>query len=169
MSRPLAPAGGDERVYTPEPLAIAIVKHFNPTGLVLDPCRGKGAFSNNIAGCFWCEIDGGKDFFDWKTPVDWIITNPPWGKKFLSFLQHSMTLAHDIVFLANMNVWLTKCRREELRAKGFGIVEMLEVDTPPPPWPQQGFQLAATWIRRGWTGGIHLHRPETFDEEGFWG
>ena len=48
---------------------------------------------------------------------------------------------------------LTKARVRMVRNAGFGYAEFLLVPTPPKPWPQSGFQLAATWLRRGWTGG----------------
>ena len=161
--RPLAPKGGNERVYTPLDLAADIVVHFKPSGRILEPCSGKGAFLDALRlhcgfnSVMRCEIDEGVDFFEFTDSVDWIVTNPPWGAKFRSFLLHSMELADNIVFLANMNVWDTKCRRREIANEGFGVVEILTVDTPPPPWPQQGFQLAATWLRRGWTGSTHIH------------
>lgn len=158
----MAPPGDDDVVMTPPDLARRIVEHFRPSGYMLDPCRGDGAFFNELERssltAYWCEISDGRDFFDFRDRVDWIVTNPPWGSKFKSFLTHSMELANNIVFLANMNVWDTKCRRKLIREAGFGIVEMLEVDTPPPPWPQQGFQLVATWLRRGWTGSTHHSR-----------
>jgi len=135
--RALAPKGGDERVYTPPELAAQIVAHFRPSGRLLEPCAGRGAFvqamkaeTSLLGSVRWCEIDVGVDFFDWVDPVDWIVTNPPWGAKFRSFLLHSMTTANNIVFLANMNVWDTKCRRREIAEAGFGVVEILTVDTP---------------------------------------
>ena len=161
--RALAPKGGNERVYTPPALAAQIVAHFRPSGRALEPCSGRGAFVNELRiQCGFmsvarCEIDEGIDFFEFTDAVDWIVTNPPWGPKFRSFLLHSMELADNIVFLANMNVWDTKRRRREIAEAGFGVVEILTVDTPPPPWPQQGFQLAATWLKRGWTGSTHIH------------
>ncbi len=167
--RALAPQGGNECVYTPPDLAAQIVKHFRPSGRALEPCAGNGAFVEALrryskAGqVSFCEIDGaaayccGLNFLECHTRVDWIVTNPPWGRKFRAFLNHSMELADNIVFLANMNVWDTKCRRREIAQAGFGIVEMLMVDTPPRPWPQQGFQLVATWLKRGWTGSTHTH------------
>ena len=36
MSQPLAPKGGNDRVYTPPELARQIVAHFNPSGMLLD-------------------------------------------------------------------------------------------------------------------------------------
>ena len=35
-------------VMTPESLAIDIIKHYKPTGKILDPSRGEGAFYNNF-------------------------------------------------------------------------------------------------------------------------
>ena len=44
--RPLAPKGGNDRVYTPPWLAAQIISHFNPTGRILEPCRGSGQLCN---------------------------------------------------------------------------------------------------------------------------
>ncbi|BCV04978.1 MAG: hypothetical protein CM15mV95_500 [Caudoviricetes sp.] len=43
---------------TPEYLAINIINHFKPTGKILDPCRGTGAFYNNFNtdDKDWCEL-----------------------------------------------------------------------------------------------------------------
>ena len=35
-------------VMTPEWLAIEIIDHFSPSGIILDPCRGEGAFYDNL-------------------------------------------------------------------------------------------------------------------------
>ena len=70
-----------DKVYTPDPIAKLIISKFNPTGKVLDAFRGKGAFYNNYPADVekdWCEIDEGKDFFEYTDHVDWIITNPPY-------------------------------------------------------------------------------------------
>ena len=37
-------------VYTPDWLADLVVRHFAPTGRVLDPCRGDGAFYRLLPG-----------------------------------------------------------------------------------------------------------------------
>ena len=53
-------------IMTPEPCAIDIISHFSPTGSILDPCRGEGAFYNNYPiSCEkdWCELEEGKDFY----------------------------------------------------------------------------------------------------------
>jgi hypothetical protein len=61
-NRPLVPCNGNDRIYTPPFLAKLIIEHFKPQGKILEPCRGKGAFSDLMPGCDWCEIDEGKDF-----------------------------------------------------------------------------------------------------------
>jgi hypothetical protein len=166
MSRALAPKGGNDRVYTPPSLAQQIVTHFNPDGVMLEPCAGKLAFVDAMfkqpgytAVCY-CEIDKGSDFFKWTQPVDWIITNPPWSQ-FRQFLKHSMELADNIVFLALLNAWFMRARMKDVQDAGFGYVEALLLDTPPKPWPQTGFQLAAVHIKRGYTGDMKFSRLTT--------
>jgi len=49
----------------------------------LDPCCGlnKVFFDHSICHeKYWCEIELGRDFYDWRTPVDWIVTNPEYTK-----------------------------------------------------------------------------------------
>jgi len=106
-----------------------------------------------MPGCFACEIDAGSDFFNWQEPVDWIVTNPPWSQ-FRAFLRHSMEVADNVVFLALLNAWFMRARVADMRAAGFGLVESLMLDTPPKPWPQTGFQLAAVHARRGHDGPL---------------
>lgn len=85
-------------VLTPDHIAVDMIRHFKPTGRVLDPCRGNGAFSDKIPGCLWCEIEQGVDFFTWNKRVDWIISNPPYSI-FNEWLPHSLAVATDIVYL----------------------------------------------------------------------
>lgn len=152
MSRPLAPQGGNDKIYTPDFLAKQIVDHFNPQGRILEPCSGKGAFLRALPHCDYCEIDEGKDFFlTEKGRWNWIVTNPPWGD-FRNFLIHSMKLADNVVFLSLVNAFFMKARVLDMKQANFGIVEIHMLPTPPKPWPQTGFQLGATHIRRGHDG-----------------
>ncbi len=157
-SRPLAPRGGCDKVWTPDDLAVGIVSHFAPTGRILEPCKGAGAFVRAMPGCDWCEIDEGKDFFAQgfrQGQFDWIVTNPPWSQ-FRGFLAQSMWAADNVVFLALLNAWFMRARVADMRKAGFGLVEVLMLDTPPKPWPQTGFQLAAVHAKRGHTGATHF-------------
>ena len=149
--RPLAPSGGNDCIHTPDDLAVQIVAHFMPSGRILEPCRGGGAFTRAMPGCDWCEIQEGKNFLLVSGHWDWIVTNPPWSK-FRIFLLQSMLVADNIVFLCLVNAWFMKAPQEDIKAGGFGLVEICYVPTPPPPWPQVGFCLGAGWLRRGWQG-----------------
>lgn len=87
-------------VFTPDNVAQMIVDYFNPTGLCLDPCRGEGAFFKYLPcdSREWCEITEGRDFFDYHTKVDWIISNPPFSD-LNDFLVHSFEISKNVVYL----------------------------------------------------------------------
>lgn len=151
------PQGGNDRVMTPDSLALAIVQHFNPGGILLEPCAGDGAFvraffslkhcQENLGNVNFYEIEYGFDFLEGTSKADWVITNPPWSK-FLAFLKHSMTLANDVVFLAYANAWFVKSRINAMSQAGFHFREFAYVANPKKPWPQFGLQLAAVHISR---------------------
>jgi hypothetical protein len=146
-------------VFTPRHLAKEIIDHYNPQGVVLDPCKGQGAFYNQFPyNCtkYWCEIDKGRDFFDFETKVDWIITNPPWSK-IRDFLSHALQLARNIVFLININHIVTKARLRLLAANNFKIKEIYCVPHPRnEDWPVSGFQLAAIHLQQNYRGGCEI-------------
>ena len=88
----------NDSVMTPIRTAEKIMNHFNPQGSILEPCRGTGAFYNLMDPKLrdWCEITDNKDFFDYTTKIDWIITNPPFSIYDI-FLEHSFSIADNIV------------------------------------------------------------------------
>ena len=143
------------RVMTPRPLARAIVDALEPSGLLLEPCAGDGAFVEALTPygeVEWCELDRGRDFLAWPTSrrVDWIITNPPWSQ-FRQFLEHSLAVADHVCFLAPLPHWFTKRRMRSVRDAGFGYKEILLVDWPPVRgWREQGFLLGTMHIVRGY-------------------
>jgi len=151
----------DDVVQTPPEMARRLVRHFAPSGEILEPCCGQGHFLKALpSGTHWCEISRGKDFFSWDKPVDWIITNPPWSQ-IRRFLGHSMEVANHIVFLMTVNHAWTKARLRDAREQGFGIREIALLEMPL-CFPQSGFQLGAVYYARGWDGDISftdLSRP----------
>jgi len=160
--RPLAPSGGNDRVYTPIDVASDIIEHFGVSGKFLEPCRGKGAFYESYCGNQkdWCEIDDGKDFLDPKTQFlfdryDWVVTNPPWSLM-RPFLNRSMELSENVVFLCLVNAFWMKARLNDIEFNGFSIKEILFVPQPPKPWPSTGFALGATHIQKAYKGGVKL-------------
>jgi hypothetical protein len=86
-------------VFTPDIVAQHIVELYKPTGVILEPCRGEGAFTKFLPPeTLWCEIADGVNFYDFNQHVDWIITNPPYSD-FDRFFDHCLELADNIVFL----------------------------------------------------------------------
>lgn len=162
MGKPLAPHGGNDVVYTPDDLALRIVQHFNPTGKALEPCYGEGAFGRafNSYGIGWdcCEIAVGIDFLTADISpkkYEWVITNPPWSQ-LRPFLQKSMEVSNNVVFLCLVNAFFMKARVRDINKAGFALKEILYVDTPPKPWPQTGFQLGAVHVQRGYKGLVKI-------------
>jgi len=149
-------------VMTPEYLAKEIIEHYNPSGVILDPSRGTGAFYDNFNTDEkdWCELAEEKDFLTYDKKVDWIITNPPWSKM-RDFMLHGMKVADNIVYLTTINHYTTKRRIREMRENNFAIKEIYCVPTPTKPWPQLGFQLAAVHTQRGYNGGITMSYSST--------
>lgn len=156
--RSAIPRGGNDRVMTPDSLALAIVKHFKPLGNACEPCCGEGAFTkaleegSSVTFIVEYEITEGSDFLLQPTMppddcFDWIITNPPWSK-FLAFLKQAMGMSNNVVFLANANAWFVKARINAMREASFHFREFAYVPTPKKPWPQFGLQLAAVHISR---------------------
>ena len=166
MSKPTVPRIPKEQamlndiVMTPEWLAKRVIDSLPIEGKVLDPCRGLGAFYNQLPGDKdWCELSEGKDFFEYTDKVDWIVTNPPWSI-YRKFTQHAYSIADNVCFLVTIQHDLAlKARLRDMQEAGFGIREVYTIDTPKEnpgdkPWPQMGFQLGWVWKQRGYTGNI---------------
>jgi len=177
MSRSIIPKGGNDEVYTPPELAQQIVNYFNPFGYgtpikVMEPCYGKGAFVDaftdnfkkypdfsRISSIDWCDILQGIDFLKFPNPensfipyrYDYVITNPPFSQ-FRAFLNKSMEIADNVIFLSLINAFFFKARFRDIKEAGFGFKEIITVDTPPPPWPQFGIQLGVVHLQKGYTG-----------------
>lgn len=142
-----------DKVYTPRKMARDVVEHFSPSGIVLEPCRGDGSFLEAFpddADARWCELDEGRDFFDWHERVDWIISNPPWSE-FRAFNVHAMSLATNVVWIIPLVHFSSRARIRDVRESGFGLKEMLLLNTPK-EWPQSGFQIAALHFHNGFKG-----------------
>lgn len=145
----------DDVVLTPLDVAADIVAHFKPSGRILDPCRGNGAFSNLMPGCEWCEIREGKDFYDWSEPVDWLVSNPPYSV-FADFLRHSLTVAENIVYLIPVNKIFNSYRMmREIWAWG-GVPEIYAVSGGGALKFPIGFAIGAVHFKRGYKGQTRM-------------
>lgn len=140
-------------VYTPDWVAKDMVEHFNPIDIVLEPCKGEGAFTNYLPDAEWCEIELGRDFFKWGKPVSWIIGNPPY-KQLAKWLEHSFNLADDVCYLLPMNCIWNSMKRMKLVADYGGIVEMKAYGEGSIFGFGYGFAVGAIHFRRNYQGEI---------------
>jgi len=144
-------------VYTPDQIAKDIIKHFNPTGRCLDPCMGSGAFYQYLpSGSEWCEIERGRDFFQWKTSVDWIVSNPPLST-YYEFLQHSFSLSGNVVFLMPLYKCFQSMRNMKLIHGYGGIKEIYIVGTGRSIGWNFGFAVGAFHFKEKFRGCITLN------------
>lgn len=143
-------------IYTPVELAERLLKHFNPQGKGLEPCKGSGNIYNLMSNADWCEISEEKDFFDYHNKVDYIFTNPPWSN-IKNFMEHSFELADEVYFLITINHVWTKARIKLLQQYNFGIKEICLFDTPS-NFPQMGFQLGMVHFSKKWAGDIKIKK-----------
>jgi hypothetical protein len=159
--RALAQKSGNDKVMTPLYLCKQIIEHFNPVGKILEPCCGSGNFLKFMKAD-WCEIDKGRDFMSIEGHWDWIITNPPYSK-YRDFLNKSMDVADNIVFLQLINATFYKARLRDMFNKGFGIKEIWCIDTPK-EFPQFGFQMGCVYYKKGWSKHIMYNAINTEGE-----
>ena len=157
--RRLIPKGGNDIVQTPIDVCKSIVNHFKPNGIILEPCKGEGNFLKVLPDTTqWCEITEGRDFFEFTNPVDWIITNSPYSQM-RKFIQHSMEIADNIVFLSSINhLWL-KARLRDINEANFGIAEIILLDTPK-TFPSSGFQIGCFHLKKNYKGNIKFSKLE---------
>lgn len=142
-------------VYTPDAVASTVVQRYQPTGRVLDPCRGDGSFWRHMPGADYCEIAEGRDFFTWKKPVDWIVGNPPYSVM-NQWLEHSFSLAENVVYLIPVAKVFGSLMRLKMIKQYGGIVEIYA------PWTGRaigfefGWAVGAVHFQRAYTGGMAL-------------
>jgi len=145
----------DDIVLTPDWVAYAIVQRFKPSGRILDPCKGEGAFLQFLPGADWCEIREGRDFFLWDKPIDWIVSNPPYSI-FSQFLRHSFKLADNIVYLVPINKAFNSDKMmREIWAWG-GIRTCLDFGSGGSLNFPIGFAIGALHFERGYRGGMGM-------------
>jgi hypothetical protein len=122
-------------IYTPRDLAKTLVDKVSPKiklgDIVLDPFKGGGAFYDHFffqppekgGRNDWCEIEQGRDFFEWDEQVDWCISNPPWSLVD-DVLKHTCEVSRKgFAYLLN-NHGCTPRRLEICENAGFGLTKM---------------------------------------------
>lgn len=155
---------------TPERATEELLKRININGVTWECACGDGAISKLLPGEIISTdlIDRGYgepyvDFLKTIKKVDWIITNPPYSKM-RKFIQHSMKVADNIVFLATINhLWL-KARLRDIEEDKFGIKEIIIFDTPK-NFPQAGFQIGCFYLKKDYNGDIKYSKLKLTDKE----
>ena len=143
----------NDKIFTPLPIAKKIIDTFPLYGKVLDAFKGAGAFYNQYPNSVkkeWCEIDEGKDFFDYTETVDWIITNPPYSI-FDKVLEHSFEVADNIVYLVPLSKVFTSLKRIRGILQYGNIKEIHILSASKCGFPF-GFPACAIWFQRGYDG-----------------
>ena len=120
----------NDRIYTPKPVALKMIEMCNlkEGDTVLDPSYGGGVFYDNLPEYVnkeWCEIDKGKDFFEYDKKVDFIIGNPPYST-LNKWLDKTMDLTDKFCYILGFN--LTDTRLKKITERGYGITRMHIID-----------------------------------------
>ena len=151
-----------DSVMTPRSTAVLLLRYFKPSGRVLEPCRGDGAFYNPLGELpdvqrEWCEISEGRDFMDYGGHVDWIITNPPYSI-YDEFLIKALRHADNVVFLTGLFKAFKSLKIDRHVAAFGGLREVVHLGTGTRHRFPFGFAVGALHYQRGWTGDIKYTR-----------
>ena len=140
-------------VFTPDHVAASIVAHFAPTGRILDPCKGDGVVYNKLANAEYCELQEGKDFFNWSDPAEWIVSNPPYSI-YSEWIRHSFKVAENIVYLIPINKAFNSSSMLKATYEWGGIAEIVHVGPGSSLKFPVGFAVGAVHYKRNYKGGI---------------
>ncbi len=118
----------NDKKMTDRPLALHCINMIKLVhgDMVLDPFMGDGAFYDqypDIVKKDWCEIDKGRDFFNYHKKVDWIISNPPYSK-INEVFEHSVNISNKGIALLIGIMNLSPQRCKVLQDGGFGITKI---------------------------------------------
>ena len=114
-----------DTIYTPDEVAekMILMCQFKPDEVILDPCKGKGAFYDKIREPrLWCEITDKKDFFKNRKKVDWIIGNPPFSD-LTRWLLKTMECCNKFCYILSCYS-MTMMRFQMMEDRGFYITKM---------------------------------------------
>jgi hypothetical protein len=139
-------------VYTPDWVARDMVEFFKPSGRILEPSKGGGAFMKYLpANTMWCEIEEGKDFYAWNEEVDWCFGNPPYTR-LAQWIRHSFTFSLNIVYLIPLHyLWVSTRIIKDIRKYGGIVHKHIYPETAFKDW-SLGFAVGAVHFKKGYSG-----------------
>lgn len=152
---------------TPEWLWREIASYFyahHDLGMVLDPCAGDGRLYNLLRESRdWCEIQLGKNYYDYEGSPDTIMTNSPWtAQRYTDILRKMLEDAqrHLILLGPLRTLWGTRTRAAMMRDAGLSSRTLIRL----PPYPitagksgdftMGGIQVVIAHWQRGYSGDI---------------
>ena len=128
----------NDKIYTPPKVVDMMIDFcdYQPGQSVLEPARGKGAIYDKLSEPKdYCEIEDGKDFFDYNKKVELVLTNPPYSL-IDKFLAHTYTLCDKFCFIIGCYS-LTPKRLETMKSNGFYVTKILLTQIP--SWFQRSY------------------------------
>lgn len=150
--------------FTDRALAKKIIQFYQPSGNVLEPFKGDGAFYDPLHDYLhvqpqahtldWSEIKLGRNFLTYNRPVDWIITNPPFGP-LTEMMKKAFEICQNTVFLIPVSKFFSSAPRLKLSAEHANLKHMLHVGTGRDIGFDIGFPFAAMHFEKGYHGPIH--------------
>jgi len=151
-----------DRVMTPDFLAKFVVDYFKPSGVCLEPCKGEGSIYNYLPEPkLWCEIDDGRDFFDFDVnlykKIDWIITNPPFSI-YDKFLRKCWEVADNVVVVCPLQKLFKSQNMDKSLVEYGGLKEIVVVGGGHKFNFPFGFLVGFMYFKRGYVGDIKLTR-----------
>jgi len=144
-------------VLTPTEIAKKIIEFFKPQGLILDPCFGDGAFYNNYPtkNKDWCEIRKNKDFFNYQTKVNWIISNPPFST-YDAFLKHSFEIADNVVYIIPLYKTFKSKKQQKMVSDFGGLKNVLIIGSGSELNFNMGFLCGCVHYEKGYKGLVKI-------------
>jgi hypothetical protein len=138
--------------YTHPDIAGLIVDFFKPTGKVLEPFLGGSAFFDKLPkGSLWCELEKGRDFFDFTSNVSWIVTNPPYSN-LTDVMLHAFSISKKTVLLVPLSKIYSSSPRMKLVNEVAGIHRQLYLGPGRNIGFDTGFPFAAIEFISGYHG-----------------
>lgn len=142
--------GVNDKVYTPQEIAKQLIGllPIKDTDRVLEPCMGEGSFYHNLPGIKdWCEIDRGRDFFEYNAKVNWIVTNPPYSI-FDQFVKHCFELSDNVCLLVPLSKIVSSLGRIK-QYKEYGWINRMWILSASRCGFPFGFPCCFVWFQKG--------------------
>lgn len=144
----------NDKCMTPKNIAEKLVQllPIEPCDLCLDPFAGTGVFYNAFPSYRkdWCEIDRGRDFFDYQESTCCIISNPPYSI-LDAVLDHSFELAYNVVYLVPLSKIFSSMQRIR-KCQKYGNIKKIWILSASKCGFPFGFPAAFVWWQKDYRG-----------------